>query len=275
MGTQGSIVVRRSLGRQLKALREAAGKTAADVETAGICGRSKLHKIENTTATIRVADVAALCLLYGTDTETRERLVELARRSNDGPGWWEDYADALPSWFTMYVELESAASNLRAWQPELVPGLLQTPAYQRAIAAVDPALTEADVERQIRLRGDRQRAVLDRPDPVRLAAVIGPGALLREVGGPAVLAEQREHLIKMSRRDNIDVWVLPWSAGAYLATKGAFYLLGFDGPADPDVAYVETEAGGRYVEQAPAVHRFDTMFASVRDSAVPIEEFTQ
>jgi len=270
----GSVVVRRSLGRRLKQLRISSGKTWRDVHEAHVASRAKLDRIENGRTRVSVGDVRALCFLYDIDDDVVEQLVEQAINTG-GPAWWEEYGDALPSWFAMYVELESAASTLATWQPSLVPGLLQTPAYQRAVFETYPELDAAYVERQIKLRTERQRAVLDRDDPLRLTAIIGAEVLAREVGGAGVLAEQRQHLLQMSTRDHVTVLVLPWSAGAHPAMKGQFNVLGFDSEADPDVVYQESDGGGRYVEQSATVERFRGMFGALRKMSLPIEEHTQ
>lgn len=272
MSTTGSVVVRRSLGRRLKKLREDAGKRAADVEEAQIAGRTKLYRIEHSTDPVRIPDVQSLCLLYGTDAATRDQLVEMARNSS-GPGWWEDYGDAMPSWFGMYVEFESAATELLTWDPELIHGLLQTPDYHRAVIQADPDPTAEYTDRQLRLRAERQHTVLHRADPLQITAVIGEGALLRQVGGLATITDQREHLTKLSTQDHIEVRVLPWSAGSHQAMKGAFSILGFEGQDDPDVVYLETHAGGRYVEQAAMVADYRRLFDAIRGASIPIEEY--
>lgn len=272
MSNGGSIVVRRSLGRRLKQLRTAAGKTWRDVDEAHVASRAKLDRIENGRTRVSVGDVRALCWLYNVDSSVVEQLVEQAINTG-GPSWWEDYGDALPAWFAMYVELESAAAELLTWQPLLVPGLLQTPAYQRAVFSAYPETAPDQAERQIRLRSERQRAVLNRTSPLNLTAIIDAGALTREVGGPEVMHEQREHLTKMSTLDHVTVVVLPWSAGAHVAMQGAFNVLGFDSQDDPDVVYLETEVGGRYVEQPPVVAQYRTMLDALRRTSIPIEEY--
>lgn len=266
------MVVRRSLGRRLRRLREDAGKKASDVIEAGIASRAKLARIESGHGQVRMPDVRALCWLYGVDPQTTELLVEQALNTAE-QGWWENYGDAMPSWFGMYVELESAASTLSTWDPELVHGLLQTPSYSRAVIGAAADVSPDHRERQFRLRSERQRSAFDRTVPLHLTAVVGEGALLRQVGGGRGMREQREHLTEMSTRDHIDVWVLPWSAGPHVAMKGAFSILGFESQDDPDVVYLETHAGGRYVEQPAMVADYRRMFDIVRNVSVHIEEY--
>src|SRR5215813_1406259 len=126
MPIQGSTVVRRQLGRRLRRLREAAGKTERDVEEANLASRAKLWRIETGKTPVKVADVRALCWLYGADTATTDALAGLAI-GTAAQGWWEDYGDAVSDWFGLYVGLEAAATEIRLYDPELVHGLLQTP----------------------------------------------------------------------------------------------------------------------------------------------------
>jgi hypothetical protein len=267
-----SVVVRKSLGRQLRALRLAARKTPSDVQTSGIASTSKLHRVETGAVPIRLETVWALSQLYGADTATRERLSEMARHSND-KGWWEDYSDVMPAWFGTYVELESAASRAFTYHSELVPGLLQAPDYQAAMFEQDLDSTEEYVKRQVHMRSQRQRAAFEKPAPLCLTAVIGQEALTRTVCGEHGMAEQREHLVKAGRQANIEVRVLPWVAGAQPAHKGAFNILQFDRDDDhPDVVYLETYVGGRYVEDEKMLRMFHRMFQAVSAMSVPIEE---
>ena len=268
----GSVVVRRSLGRQLKALRIAAGKTATDVSAAGIASKTKLQRVEAGSVRIKMADVRTMCWLYGADASVTEKLAELALNTTD-EGWWESFTDVMPPWFGMYVELEAAASQVFAYDPELIHGLLQTLAYSQAVSAADPTLTPETAQRHVGLRAERQRAAFGRTPPLQLTTVLGAGALTRVVGGERVMAEQRAHLLDISRQANFEVRVLPWDAGAHLAMKGAFNVLEFESPEAPSVVYLETYVGGRYVEQPKSLSTFRQMFEIISAMSVPIEEY--
>ena len=263
----GSVVVRRSLGRRLKALRLAARKTQADV--AAVASPAKLKRMEAGQVAQRMADVRTLCFMYGADEATTEQLVEQSLISGEA-GWWEDYTGALPTWFAMYVELEASATRLFTYEPELVPGLLQTPEYHRALFAAPPNWSEVDEDEQVELRIGRRRAVFGRTPPLQVTVVLGTGAVDREVGGPSVAAVQREHLLSAP----VDVRVLPAQAGAHAAMgNGAFTLLEFADEADPAVVYLETYVGARYVEKAEHVAAYRKMFERITRQAVPIEEY--
>src|SRR6266496_3104141 len=152
MPISGSTVVRRQLGRRLRRLREVAGKTDRDVEEATLASRTKLWRIESGKAPVKVADVRALCWLYGADQATTEALASLAM-ATVAQGWWEDYGDSLPGWFSLYIGLEAAATEIYIYDPELIHGLLQTPSYLHAV--YDAGIGEVDevtVQKQIKLR---------------------------------------------------------------------------------------------------------------------------
>ncbi len=224
---------------------------------------------------MKLVDVWGLCRLYDVDSATTDRLAEMAKNTSE-KGWWEEYDGIMPAWFSTYVELEAASSRLLAYDPELVHGLLQTPAYHRALIAVDPERSSESPEEQIRLRAQRQNAALDRPKPLDVTVILGEGALARLVGGADVMAEQKHRLLEVSHQDNVDVRVLTWDAGAHVAMKGAFNILTFDTDEDhPDIVYVETHAGGRYVEAGEIVARYQRNFELILDQSISIREYMQ
>ena len=266
-------LVRRQLGRHLRRLRLAAGKTHADAETAGMGHRSTLWRIEVGRAKVRPSTIRALCWLYDADAATSDTLYAMACRAEQ-PGWWEEYRTDLPGWFTLYVELEAAARRISTYQPSVVDGRLQTPDYARAVfAAGYPKPSADDVERQVTIRLQRQQQLLTRPEPVQLNLVLCESVLLRAVGGPGVLAAQREHLRTLNQRENIDIRVLTFAAGAHPAVRGQFTVLDMDGDADPDIVYLETINGGRYLEMAPELALYRGTFAELSSCATPLEEY--
>jgi transcriptional regulator with XRE-family HTH domain len=268
----GSTTVRRSLGRRLKQLREQAGKTYADVVDSTIASKAKLARIEAGQQSVKVADVRALCWLYEVDQNLTDQLADLSLQTAR-KGWWEAHGDAVPSWFTTYVERESAALEARTYQSDLIPGLLQTPDYHRSVFEAARLQPPDSAERQVQLRVDRQHAAFDRLAPLALTAVLSEAVLAREIGGTEIMAEQRKHLLELSRRVNIAVYILPFGAGAHPALKGAFTVLGFDSPDDPDLVYLETSAGGRYIEEPTMLLQYREDFTRVRNQSVPIEEY--
>lgn len=216
----GAFSARRQLARLLKDHRTAARKAPGDFVVARIGSLSKLSRIEAGKSPVSVPDVRAMAFLYGLDEVTTAQLVQLADHTSDSE-WWEPYsAEAVvPDWFTNYMGLESYADRLLTYQETLVPGLLQTPAYHRAVFDSDPTADPATAERQVELRIKRQQTAFDKRSPLHVTAVLNEAVLVREVGGPAVMVEQREHLLELARRPHINIFVVPWTAGAHAAMK--------------------------------------------------------
>jgi hypothetical protein len=265
-------LVRRQLGRHLRRLRLAAGKTHGDAETAGMGHRSTMWRIEAGRAKVRPSTVRALCWLYDADDATSDALYAMARQAEQ-PGWWEEYRSDLPGWFTLYVELEAAARRISTYQPNVVDGRLQTPDYARALFAADhPRPSAEEIERRVQIRLGRQQQVFAREDPAHLDLVLCESVLLRAIGGPAVLADQREHLRQLNQRANIDVRVLALTTGAHPAIDGPFTVLDLDSDVDPDVVYVESLQGGRYLETSSELALYRGIFTEVWERATPLEE---
>jgi transcriptional regulator with XRE-family HTH domain len=269
----GSTLVRRQLGRRLRRLRNQAGKTIADVQAARLSSPAKLWRIESGQTAVKVADVRALCWLYGVDETITDVLTGLAAGTT-GEGWWEDYGDVLPAWFTLYVELEAAAAEFQFYESELVPGLLQTEDYARAVyRASRPDLPAEAIDRQVALRLERQRKTFGRTPPPRITAVLNAAVVARPVGGASVLADQVKSLCAAGDLGHVEVRVLPWEVGAHAAMTGAFGLLYFDDPDDPAVVYTESQAGGRYLEQPAQVAEHRRVFSLIHHESIPIEEY--
>ena len=267
----GSIAVRRALAAALKRHRLEAGKSAADVVTAGIVARSTLLSIEAAERSIKVSHVMSLCQLYGVPPEIVDQLVKMAK--NVGKGWWEDYRDVLHSKFLFFVQLESAADQVVSYDSELFYGLLQTPAYHRAVHGADPALPGDSVDREVAFRRERQRATLERTPALKITSIINEAVLVREVGGEKVMAEQRDHLLELNARPNINLLVVPWSAGAHAAMRGPFQIMGFDQPDNPDVVYLETYEGVRYIEEPDRIPEYRDRIDHLLRHTVTIEEY--
>ncbi|GAB6898510.1 hypothetical protein JCM9957A_16000 [Kineosporia succinea] len=173
MTTPGGPTVRRILvGAQLRRLRESKNLTR---EAAGYrirASESKISRLELGRVGFKDRDIADLLEFYGVDDEVqREMLVALAREAN-APGWWHSYDDVLPNWFETFVGLEEAASMIRSYEIQFLPGLLQTEAYARAmVSSGAPNATVAEVERRVNFRVKRQ-AILRRDSPPHFWTVV-------------------------------------------------------------------------------------------------------
>lgn len=272
MPVSGPTVVRRQLGRRLQRLREAAGKTVSEVEAARIGSRTKIWRIERGMVPVKVPDVWALARFYGAGEAETEALSSLAIGTSEH-GWWEEYADVVPEWFQLYVSLEAAAQRLQTFEDCVVPGELQTADYARAVyRGAQPLDGEEAIKRYIALRLERQDGLFGRTPPPRMVAVLGENVLTRLVGGPEVMAAQIRHLRELDQRDHVEIQILPFDAGAHAAMTGAFRILDFDDVEDPDLVYLETQVGARYLEKPAELDEYRRIFELIYKQAVPIGE---
>ncbi len=252
----GPTVLRILLGAQLRRLREAQGLTR---EAAGYTIRaseSKMSRLELGRVSFKERDVADLLILYGvTDADERDALLSLARQANE-PGWWHRYSDLLPSWFQAYVGLEAAASRIRTYEVQFVPGLLQTEDYARAVTThgIETRSPE-EIDRWVSLRMQRQR-LLTRASAPSLWAVVDEAALRRTIGGRGVMRGQLEHLIAMAKMPNVTLQLLPFHSGGHPAEGGSFVIFRFADPDLPDVVYLEQLASALYLDKRDDVDRY-------------------
>jgi transcriptional regulator with XRE-family HTH domain len=249
-------VLRILLGAQLRRLREAKGITLEQAGAKIRASHSKMSRLELGRVGFKDRDVIDLLTAYGvTDADERERLRSLAREANT-QGWWHVYADVLTNWFEAYVGLEEAATSIRAYEVQFVPGLLQTEDYARAVTLLGYAdAPAAEIERRVGLRMARQK-LLAGSDPLRLWTVVDEAALRRAIGGPEVMRGQLRHLIEASTRPNISIQVIPFYAGGHAAAGGPFTILRF-GEADlPDVVYLEQLTSALYLDRREDVDHY-------------------
>jgi hypothetical protein len=200
-------------------------------------------------------DVTELLTFYGvTDSEERGAFLALVRQSNLA-GWWHQYSDIVPSWFETYLGLEQTSSVVRTYQPQLVPGLLQTRQVARAVIRLGhPSESDDEIERRVALRMTRQE-VLTQPGAPQLWAVIEEGSLWR-LDGPPAMREQIQHLVKMSELPNVTVQVVPIYSGAHVAVGGPFTILRFSEPDLPDIVYLEQLTSALYLDKSDDVEHY-------------------
>ena len=261
-------MVRRQLGRRLRRLREASGKTAADVAQAGIASKAKLSRVENGWSVVKMADVRTMCWLYGADSSTTDMLGRLALGTT-GPGWWEEHGvDPVDR---LYTGLEAQASRLCCYEPELVPALLQTSDYLRAVSRVSPE--PGNVAARTAELARRARSRFERVVPLQVCTVLDAAVLSRVVGGPEVMTAQIRKLLQQNRLPQFELRVLPWAAGAHPAMRGGFTVLEFADPDDATVACVQTLVGTRYAEQPGEVALYREVFAAVWQQSMPLAQY--
>jgi hypothetical protein len=255
--SQGPTVMRIALGTQLRRLREASGITADAAGYAIRASHAKISRMELGRVGFKERDVADLLTLYGIiDDQERESFLAMARRAST-PGWWHSYSDVLPSWFEMYVGLEQASSVIRPYQPQFVPGLLQTKEVARTVIQLgDPSGSTSgdDIERRVALRMTRQE-ILTQPGGPRLWAVVDESALWR-INGRLAMRAQIQYLIEMAELTNITVQVIPIYSGAHAAVGGPFTILRFSEPDLPDIVYLEQLTSALYLDKFQDVQHY-------------------
>jgi transcriptional regulator with XRE-family HTH domain len=261
-------VQRLVLGSQLHRLRESRGITAEQAAEAIRGSYSKISRMEHGRVGFKERDVGDLLTLYGvTDSEERAALLNLAREANT-PGWWHAYSDILPTWLEPYVGLETAASIIRTYQIQHVPGLLQTEGYARALIGQDSAATEEEIARRGELRVSRQE-ILRRPDPPQWWVVVDEGALRRHVGTREVVREQLRFLIEMADHPTVTLQIMPFTAGTHPSMGGPFTILCFAEPDLPDVVYIEELTSAIYLGEPAEVSSYLHVMEQLRLQAEP------
>jgi transcriptional regulator with XRE-family HTH domain len=268
---QSPTVRRRRLGMELRRLREASGLTIDRVADALECSHSKISRIETAQVRATPRDVRDMLEIYGVEGDQREGLIQLAREARQ-TGWWHAYPDVTKE--STYVGLEVAAASIRSYEALLVPGLLQTTEYARAVTrAVRPDQRQEQIERQVELRMARQ-SLLTQDDPPALWVIIDEGVLCRSVGERGVMSEQLYHLTEVAELPTVTLQVLPFGAGQHAGMDGAFTILGFPEPADPAVVYLENATSDLYLESPEDVRRYTLLFDHLRAAALKPDDST-
>lgn len=262
-GISVSTVLGRRLGGELLRLREARGLRQAHAAEALTASVAKVAKMERGLVPMRDPDIRALCHLYGMDDEPAvARLLALAKTDRDrrkAKGWWNHQHPALSD-MVEYVSLEDIATHIRTWQQSVVPGLLQTPDYARAVAVgngnwddpdeIEP-FVEARMIRQARLSGER---------PLQLWAVVHEAALRQLVGGRDVMRAQLGHLIDTAKLPNVKIQVLPHLVGAHPGMTSAFTIVSFAEPGSIDVVHMDTTSSTLWLESEHDAAREGAIF---------------
>ncbi|MEU9699357.1 helix-turn-helix transcriptional regulator [Streptomyces sp. NPDC047981] len=248
--TVGQVV----LGRRLQDLRERAGLKREEAAKVLRVAPATIRRMETAEVALKIPYVQLLLQAYGITDSEAEAFVALAEEANL-PGWWQRFHDVLPGWFSMYVSLEGAASLIRAYEPQFVPGLLQTEGYARAIlrsGAVGSSSTE-EIERHVALRMERQ-SLLTREDAPKFWVIMDETVFRRPVGdGPEVMRDQLDRLLEVSELPNVTLQIAEFASGHHPGTYGPFVLFRFAVPELPDMVYSEYLTGAVYLDARPEV----------------------
>jgi transcriptional regulator with XRE-family HTH domain len=257
---------RQQLGLTLRRLREDAGLTIDQVAKELECSESKVSRIETGRVGTTPRDVRDMLRLYQVEDEQRDTLIEIAREARQR-GWWEAYSDVSRG-AAPYVGLEVAATSIQIYMALVVPSLLQTADYARAIiGVVRPDLSRKEVERRVDLRLKRQ-SLLDEDRHPDFWAILDEALLRRQVGGREVMRGQLDQLIQVALSQSVTIQVLPVTAGEHAGVDGPFTILRFSEPAEPDVVMLDSATGNLYLESAEDLHLYAQIFDLLRAAAL-------
>jgi transcriptional regulator with XRE-family HTH domain len=253
-GAGNPAVLRILLGAQLRRLREAKRITLEEAGDVIRASHSKMSRLESGRQAFKDRDIVDLFIYYGvTDKAQIETLRGVATRANSR-GWWHLYSDILPAWFEEYISLEEVATQIRGYEVQFVPGLLQTEEYSRAVTLLAYS-NPKEISRRVSLRMARQ-ARLSGAEPVSLGLVVDEAVLMRPMGGRSVMRAQLEHLIEMSERPNVTIQVLPFKVGGHAAAGGPFSVLHFAESDLSDIVYLEQLATAQYLDKPDMVAKY-------------------
>ncbi|MGW7293492.1 helix-turn-helix domain-containing protein [Streptomyces xiamenensis] len=272
--TVGQIV----LGLRLRDLRERAGCTFAEAAKALSVNTTTVRRMEKAEVGLKPLYVKALLERYGVGGAEADAFLTLVEEANQ-PGWWHNFRDVLPDWFSLYVSLEGEARLIRSYEPHCVPGLLQTPAYARELLRTGfPHGSEEELDRRVALRMERAD-LLTRTRPPLVWAVMEEHVLRRRLPDPAVMREQIDHLLKITSLPNVTLQIMPFSAGPHPGMFGPFQLFRFEIPELPDIIYTESLTGAVYHDERPdtiayleVLDRMGAQAASVQDTVAILGE---
>ncbi|MEV0279476.1 helix-turn-helix transcriptional regulator [Streptomyces sp. NPDC050610] len=262
----------RRLAQRLRELRQAAKMTHADVAKALGSAESKVGRIENAQSGVRLPDLRALLDAYGVDDPSERAAIEALAKEARQRGWWSRYRNAIGATYAAYVAVEWDAAEIYAVESNLVPGLLQTPAYAEAVMRLQtPDLSDETIAAQVEVRQER-RKVLARATPVRLWVVMAEAALLHHIGESHVMKEQVEFLIRASHETNIELQILPQSDPMNACLFGSFVIMSFPGATETDVVYNDLPTSTVYYEETDEVEKYTQVFRRLNMAASSVEQ---
>lgn len=266
----GGPLLTRRLASELRARRERVGLTIDAVAGRLEWSPAKISRIENAHVRVLPRDVKALLRAYGVagPGEDWDYLLGLARAPRRN-GWWQAHSSTLTEGFRAYAALEADASAVLVYESDYVPGPLQTEQYARAVLAAG-LLPRQDAELHVAARMARQQHLADAGAPP-VYAVLSESVLRWPVGGTSIMKGQLDWLAEASGRPHVVVQVLPFSVGAHLGMDGAFTILQFPGPADPDLVWTSSDAGTVFAEQPGQQDRCTAIFSHLRAAALSPE----
>ena len=268
VASSGPTVRRRQLMAEMKRLRDTAGLSQEAVADRLDWHPTKIMRIETGRTSPHPNDVRLMLEVYGiADQDQVSALVKLARDARQR-GWWYSYRDVLLNRYDFFIGLESEAASIRDFELAMMPGLLQTDDYARAVINSGPLeLGADDVERLVQVRMTRQ-GVLAKEDRPQLWVILDESVIRRVIGGPAVMHAQLEHLIAVAQQGKTTIQVVQYGSGPHPGLAGPFVIFGFAEVSEPEIVYLETVGGNLYVDKPQEVRLFATAFDHLRAVAL-------
>ncbi|MFG2191817.1 helix-turn-helix domain-containing protein [Streptomyces sp. NPDC048639] len=271
----GPAVRRRKLGEELRRQRDIAGLTSGEAARLAGWHQSKVSRIETGRSGVKSEDVTRLLDVYGvTDPELRSLLAALANSDANGGqrAWWHAYRELLPSAYRDFISLEAEAERARTLETLVVPGLLQTPRYARAVTrAALASLPARRIDELVDVRIARQDVLRANP-PLELHAVLDEAVLRREVESPEVMAEQLEHLVEVGSLPQVRLQVLPFTHGLHIGVTGPFVIFSFPVSSDLDVVVLDHLTSSLYLERKEDLRAYSEAFDTLRGRALPCDD---
>jgi transcriptional regulator with XRE-family HTH domain len=268
-GRQSSpAILRWRLANELRRLRKAAGVTSAQVAERLCCSLSKISRIETGRVGVSPRDVSAVLQLYGVDGELRESLLLDAREARRREIWWHAYDGVLNVSTRTFIEYEKSAATISVFELLVIPGLLQTEDYARAITRVTfPSLRHPQIRQHVELRVARRRLLLG-DDPPTLRVVLDEAALRRLADDRRIVRSQLQRLVEDAGRANVCFQLLPFGAGLHGGMTGPFTILDFADPAAPSLVHLEHSAGDVYLGTREDLAQYERLFARLQGAAL-------
>ncbi|MEW2519017.1 helix-turn-helix domain-containing protein [Actinacidiphila alni] len=266
----GSTVRLMVLGRRLRDLRVAAGKSFEDAAVVLDVAPLTIRRMELAKGKWKLPYVKTLLEEYGVPADEARTFLALVRDANQ-PGWWHRYRDALPTWFSGYVSLEEEASLIRAYEPHYIPGLLQTEEYAMTVLRAGLHDAEEEVERRVAVRMQRQK-LLTTAEPPELWVVMDETVFRRPMVPVEVMRSQIDRIIEVTEQlPNVKLQVLPFGICAHEGMYGAFHIFRFPHEEISDIAYVENLVGAVYLDEYDDVTNFQEALDRLCAHALPVQ----
>lgn len=255
------------IGTELLNARNKAGASQKEAGRAAGCSHVNVSYMEKGTTVQEPGRITKLMKFYGCDQADIDRLARLAGSYAGQGAWWADFKEVVSDWFATFVGLEGLANSESVWEPSVIPGMLQVPAYHEALLKHHLRTAPAEVPHVVGLRRARQERLRSADNPLVYTTVIEERTLDRMVGGPNVMRQQYEALLEWNKLANVHLYVMPDTVAVHDGLDGEFTLLGFK--TAQSIGYIEFQDGAFYIQDQDRVKTYDLGLQRMCEAAVP------